>query len=336
MLGANVAEAGVQPVWIEVLNDSPEWLYLLRSGVDPDYFSPLEVAWSYHGAFADKANATMDAHFRAQEFVNPIPPGVTRSGIVFTNPQPRTRVLNLDLVGRENLLPFSLILPVPDSGADERFARLKEQITEMQATDFGDTSSLRKALEQLPCCATDGQGAVSGDPINLLLVGEFADIGAALSRRGFRRTARDFDDRQHVFRRAPDVVLRKHAQGGAPATWMRLWLAPLRYQGRPIFLGQVARPRGGRFVTSEAGDLTVHPDVDEARNLLIQDMFYSGGLDKFGFVHGVGPATAAAPRRGLDGASYHTDGLRVVLFLATRPLELGEAEILDWASFQKQ
>ena len=48
------------------------------------------------------------------------------------------------------------------------------------------------------------------------------------------------------------------------------------------------------------------------------------------FADGVGAAPTAAPRSTLGGASYQTDGLRVVLFLATRPLELGEAEVLDW------
>ena len=57
--------------------------------------------------------------------------------------------------------------------------------------------------------------------------------------------------------------------------------------------------------------------MDEARNLLVQDMMYSGGLDKLGFARGSG-----TPERG--------DGLRAVLFFATRPLSLSDVEILDW------
>jgi hypothetical protein len=336
MLGANVVETGVQPVWIEVQNNSPEWLYLLRSGIDPDYFSSLEVAWSLHATFAGETNARIDDHFKAQEFVNPIPSGATRSGIVFTNPQPRTRVLNVDLVGGGHLLPFSIFLPVPDSVGDARLGRFREQYADMQATDYLDASLLRAALERLPCCATDGSGATPGDPLNVLMVGEFDDVAAAVTRRGFRRDSREFDDAQQVFGRPPDFILRKYAQGGAPATWVRLWLAPLRFQGSPIFLGQVGRARGGRFVTTDVENLTLHPDVDEARNLLIQDMTYSGGLAKLGFAQGVGAAPVAAPRIALGGASYHTDGLRAVLFLATRPLALGELEILDWANYLEQ
>jgi hypothetical protein len=43
MLGANFDKAEVQPIWIEVRNDTSQPLWLLRSGTDPDYYSPLGV-----------------------------------------------------------------------------------------------------------------------------------------------------------------------------------------------------------------------------------------------------------------------------------------------------
>ena len=79
--------------------------------------------------------------------------------------------------------------------------------------------------------------------------------------------------------------------------------------------------------------MVVHEDVDEARNLLIQDMMYSGGLEKLGFVTGVGAAAEALPRTALNGARYYTDGLRAVLFFGTRPLSLSDVEMLDWVPF---
>ena len=124
----------------------------------------------------------------------------------------------------------------------------------------------------------------------------FPDIAAALVRRSYRRDAQAVDADQHVFGRAPDVVLRKQAQAGAPSTWIRLWLAPIRFEGRPVFIVQVGRPVGGRFVPRGAKDIVLHEDVDEARNLLIQDMMYSGGLDKLGFATGVGVASPTQPR----------------------------------------
>jgi hypothetical protein len=76
--------------------------------------------------------------------------------------------------------------------------------------------------------------------------------------------------------------------------------------------------------------------VDEARNLLIQDMMYAGGLEKLGFVTGVGQASRTQPRTTLSGAHYHTDGLRAVLFFATRPLSLSDVEILDWVPYMER
>jgi len=43
---------------------------------------------------------------------------------------------------------------------------------------------------------------------------------------------------------------------------------------------------------------------------------YSGGLEKLGFVSGVGAAAEARPRTTLNGARYYTDGLRAVLFVS--------------------
>ena len=139
---------------------------------------------------------------------------------------------------------------------------------------------------------------------------------------------------QQVFGRPPDVVLRKQAQAGAPSTSMRVWLAPIRFDGRSS-LPRAGRAAGRRALrTPRRGRASsCMSDVDEARNLLIQDMMYSGGLEKLGFVTGVGAASETQPRTALDGARYHTDGLRAVLFFATRPLSLSDVEFLDWVPY---
>jgi hypothetical protein len=45
---------------------------------------------------------------------------------------------------------------------------------------------------------------------------------------------------------------------------------------------QAGRPVGGRFELRNANDIVLDENVDEARNLLIQDMMYSGSLEKIG------------------------------------------------------
>ena len=146
----------------------------------------------------------------------------------------------------------------------------------------------------------------------------------------YRRVQADEGAGQFVFERQPDAVALKRAQAGAPANWVRLWSVPVRLQGQPVFVAQVGRPVGGRFLPEESNARRLHPDVDEARNLFVQDMMYSGGLERLGFVTGVGAVSRTQPRVVANGASYYTDGLRAVLFFATRPLTLSDVQLLDW------
>ena len=331
--GADINGTKVQPLWIEVHNGTSQALWLLRSGTDPDYFSPDEVAWSMHTTFGGSTNKSMDDYFRKLGFSNPIPPGATQSGILFTNPDRGIKLVNLDVFGSETLIPFSLFLRVPDSTIDPSLAQIPFPFPATAITDCPDLTTLRAAIEHLPCCATDETGKVQADPLNAVGVGLLNDIGAALVRRNYRRDAREFDRAQRVFGREPDFVMRKQAQAGAPSTWIRGWLAPIRFQGQLVYVAQVGRPIGGRFAPRGETHLKLHENVDEARNLLIQDMMYSGGLDKLGFAYGVGEATPTHPRATPDGATYYTDGLRAVVFFATRPRSLSDVDLLDWVPY---
>ena len=288
----------------------------------------LEIAWLLHTKFDKKGNAEIDTYFESLSFKNPIPSGVTRSGILFTNPHKGTHVLNVDLLGQQTFFPFTLFLRVPgehDTTPKEALARLEA----LDYTDYQDTDAFRVALEQLPCCTT------GGDPANLVLVGEFADIAAAMIRRGYRSDHEESDNRQQLFERPADIIVRKSGDGVA-ANWIRMWFAPLRYQGQPVVLAQSGRPIGGRFALATSNKPQLHPDVDESRNLLIQDLLYSGGLAKLGFVRGVG-AVAEEPAKNTNSKHhYHTDGLRAVLFFETRPLTLSDIEILDWVPVLEQ
>ncbi|SAK59360.1 hypothetical protein AWB79_02610 [Caballeronia hypogeia] len=336
MFGADITKANIQPVWVEVENRTSQNLWLLHSGTDPDYFSPLEVAWSMHALLGSATNASIDDHLNKLGFRNPIPAGETRSGFLFTNPDRQIKLVNIDLFGSKTLIPFSLFLPVPNDAGDARFALIPFRYSESEIIDYHDLASLRTALERMPCCATDAKGTTEADPLNVIIIGTLGDIGTAMVRRGYRRELRDTDLAQALFGRRPDVVLRKEAQGGAPSTTLRAWLAPIRYNGSWVYLAQCGRPIGGRFAHHDAASPALHGDVDEARNFLIQDMMYSGGLEQLGFVYGVGAAPPANPRTTLNGASYYTNGLRAVMFFATRPLNFTNVQILDWVPYLEQ
>jgi len=333
LFGADVNASGIQPVWVEVHNGGAEMLWLLRAGTDPDYFSPLEVAWSFHAPLSGARNQAIDDHFNEMAFQNPIPPGSTRSGVIFTNPHHRTRLLNVDLLGQRRAIPFTLFLPIPDDPPDTEAVQIVERYVEADKHDLQSEAAFSTALQQLPCCANDVDSAMSSAPVNIVFVGAFSDVGAALQRRGYRSDRWQIDDRQKLFGRRPDIVGRKAGQGGAPAHWLRLWVAPMHYLGQPVFVGQVGRPVGGRFATAQGNDVQLHPDVDEARNLLVQDLLYSGGLAKLGFIGGAGSGGEVSQDAYRHAAHYSSDGLRAVLFFVTRPLALSDIEFLNWEPY---
>ena len=87
------------------------------------------------------------------------------------------------------------------------------------------------------------------------------------------------------------------AAGWPPSrTRCGVWLTPLRYQGKPIWVGQVSTTLGGRFAASGEETQRIEPDVDDARSDIVQDLLYSQALAKVGFVKGAGSVSAAGPR----------------------------------------
>jgi hypothetical protein len=330
LFGADVNAKGIQPVWIEVENSGPDMLWLLRAGTDPDYFSPLEAAWPFHSLLGGKRNDAIDEHFGALDFPNPIPPRSTRSGIIFTNPHQRTRMLNVDLLGQKRMVPFTLFLPDPDNPPDESAIKTVERHLESVRVNIRSPDVLRKRLEDSPCCAQTEGGDVIGDPVNVVLIGTLDNVAAALIRRGFRTDRKALDDSRRLYGRPPDFVLRKSGQGGLPAHWIRIWSAPFLYRNQPVWLVQAGRPVGGRMAIAEERALVLHPDVDEVRNMLIQDLIYSGGVATLGFAEGAGETRTNRSRTDTAGSRYHTDGLRAVMFILSRPRALSDFEILDW------
>jgi hypothetical protein len=122
----------------------------------------------------------------------------------------------------------------------------------------------------------------------------------------------------YLFGRSQDVALQRSRRSINERLHLRLWLTPLRFQGQSVWVGQVSRDIGVRF-TWKTWNLTTHrvdPDVDEARDYVIEDLLLAGRIDATGYVDGVGACEAASPRRNLTGDPYFTDGKRAVILLS--------------------
>jgi hypothetical protein len=107
-------------------------------------------------------------------------------------------------------------------------------------------------------------------------------------------------------------------------------MSPYRYQGKPVWIGQISRDIGVRLTRKTITTHKIDPDVDETREYLVEDLAYSQSLWKLGYVAGVGAAGLEAPRGNLTGDPYFTDGLRAVLWVADKPISFDDIQGLDW------
>jgi hypothetical protein len=99
---------------------------------------------------------------------------------------------------------------------------------------------------------------------------------------------------------------------------LRLWRTRMALAGQQVWIGQISRDIGVRF-TLKTWNLTTHkidPDVDEARDFVVDNLMAARRVSRIGYVGGVDPSRPAAPRRNLTGDPYITDGLRAVIVLS--------------------
>ena len=351
--GASLADHGIQVVWLSVDNASDLPLRFLPIITDPNYFSAPEVerllrVWWRSGS----ANASIASVIAQSPVPDVIAQKRTAAGFVFTHREGGLKLLEVGFETDRQMLRFRFVLPVGGSSyAIEKvdFRSIYPPGT-VQAVDL---AGLREKLTQLHCCVTDKAGTTNGDPLNLVVVGRGLDALFAFIERGWRldepfdihstyRTIRAFlFGREYlnapvsplfVFGRQQDVALQKARDNISQRNHLRLWLAPFTINGLQVWVGQISRDIGIKL-TTQSWYLTTHvisPDVDQDRFYLMQDLFLSGAVSRFGFVRGVGVSSMPDPRANLTGEPYLTDGLRLVLFLNEPRRSFDQIEFLDW------
>lgn len=352
VFGVPLAVRGIQPVWVEVVNGESVPLWYLRAGTDNAWYSPYEAYHMNRLRAPRKANREMEALFYRLHFSNPVMPGQTNSGFVFTRIDEGTKAVDIDLVGLRTVRSFTFQLQVPGfiGAYREDIVRSHEHPDVVRQID--DDMEFRVAIEELPSCTMDKEGLKQGDPLNLVLVGSPQDIFPAFSRRDWQGTEQTHRasvlktirssvlghvyryspvSPLYVFGRSQDLSAQKARGNVNLRNHLRLWLAPIQFRGQPVWIGQISRDIGVRFVRDIPPTThKIDPDVDEARDGLVQDLAYSQALTKFGYVKGVKQAPRSTPRQNLTGDPYFTDGLRAIMFFDRRPTALAEIEMLDW------
>ncbi len=352
VFGVNLAIHDIQPVWIRVENSSAKPYHLMSSGLDPNYYSPLEAAYTNHSLFLRSRNKIIDEHFQILGFRNPIAPGTSVSGFIHANRDEGTKLVEISLISKNETKFFTFFVPVPGTRADYHSVDFDRLYSENEIVDY-DEDELRTALKNLPCCATNEDGTREGDPLNMVFIGSRDELAAAFVQRGWLHAEETyakavwktiksylFGSRYryspvsplYLYGRRQDYAGQKPRHTILQRNHIRVWLSPMRYQGKPVWIGQISRDIGVRF-TSKAWPPVTHkidPDIDEALYALLEDLAHTQKVMKFGWVEGVGAATRSKPRHNLTGDPFFTHGLRAVLMFDQRPRSFESIQYFDW------
>jgi hypothetical protein len=350
IFGVPLDEVAIQPVWLRIQNLSAYAYVLFLRSIDPDYFSPYEVA--RRGAtLSEQEVAALYPTMRDLEVGRFIAPGAEVEGYVYTHLDRGLKAINVDLVGNRQLQSFSLLVDVPGLRTD--YADLEEGGADGPGAVSLNERTLRTWLaEELPCCTRSADGQ-PGDPLNLVLVGTLDDIRAALvdqhwdvteevtSASLWRLAGAFFSGSRYryapvsplfLFGREQDMSFQKARVVLDERNHIRLWRAPVTYGSTPVWVGHISRDAGikpsGRFWPPTTH--VIDPAVDEARFYLEQDLLYSQHVYKIGLAAGAGESTYDAPRTNAEGDPYFTDGLRAVFFVTDEVSPIDEIEVLDW------
>ncbi len=350
--GAPLAKYGIQPIWLAIENDTDEEITYLPIATDPDFYSPYEVSFRTQGNFSIAANRARDAFFLGKQIVSVAAPHSRIEGFVFGRLDAGVKYTRVWLVGKSRLEKFDFVLDVPGPAFLGEKTRLEDLYPDRTTTEL-DLQALRMNLTKAPCCATNAGASSLGDPINLVVIESEDGLLSPLIERGWHMTQKldpasifetacafVLEDTYqtspvsplYLFGRREDVALQKARSTINERIHLRLWLAPEKFSGRRVWIGQVSRDIGVRL-TDRTWNLTTHkigPDVDFDRSYLLQDLLMSGYVEQYGYVQGVGAAPRTQPRTNLTGDPYFTDGLRLVVFLSSKTRALTEVTQLPW------
>ncbi len=365
VFGVPLANRGIQAVWVRIVNRSSMGTRLLMTKIAPDYYTAREAAGVCHFSilkrllafgfliwfilpvlflvlpfklFATRrANRRMNECFQTLGFpLKNIAPGAVAEGIVFTPLEFGAKVADIALVIDMQVKEYLFSIEVPSSRVDHQrsLSTSKEPVETIDC----DLETLKVKLTEMPPTTTNARGCRTGDPVNLVVIGDFSSVIGVFASRWDQteiitlgscwRTVKAFlfaseyryspVSALYLFQLPQDFALQRVRDSINERLHLRLWSTPLRFEGKEVWVGQVSRDIGVRL-TWRTWNLTTHridPDVDEARDYVMEDLFEAGRIIAGGYVPGVGACTKESPRHNLTGDPYYSDGHRAVVMVS--------------------
>ena len=351
--GVPLAEHDIQPIWIRVVNTTPVHYWILPIAIDPDYYTADEAALVTTDDLDDAAADTVTAAFRKNALPFFLGGHSVNEGYVYATYRRGGRLVDVRLSapGHGQRMRFAVLLPT--EGFDYVQSPLRQLYSQVDSYPDLTRDEARLRIRELPCCTSRADGTGEGDPLNIVLIGDGGQVLAALTSGGWdfteaitadsirRMVGAAISDEAmptapvsalYAFGRKQDIALQRGRSKIAQRNHMRLWLAPFRCEGKPVWVGQVSRDIGVKL-TSKSPTLTTHvidPNVDEARQYVLQSLLHQEAVDWFAIVRGVGAAPVDQPRRNLTDDPYFTDGMRMAIDISSVPVPTWKAVNLEW------
>ena len=337
LFGVPLYDHDIQPVWLEITNGGGEKIRFAMVSVDPDYYSPLEVAYTLRSGFSKTARAAMDERFHSSGISRFVEPGETISGFVFTHLSPGTKSFNVDLFGLTTQQNFAFFIQVPGFTPDHSKVDFEQLYTQDEVREM-TIETFRDSLGELPGYTANSEGEPNGLPVNVVIVANGIDVLRALLRADwYESTAGSSvktDSGQgayYLYGRDPDAVFRIQRNNSVDRNELRLWLAPRLVDGETVWLGQVTNFVGQRsYIEKVFFGAHLDPDVDDARGFLLQNIWYSQGLQSFAWSDTGQQVPFDQPGTDFNGNPFFTDGFRAVLWLSGTPYSMLDTTRLDW------
>ena len=351
--GVSLSEYGIQPIKIRIENASNIDFWLMPIAVDPDYYSADEAARLTGSDLSEDGLARNIRLFRANAIPFFLNAHSTHEGYIYASHKRGGRFVDVRLSGHMKTVRMRFAVLLPTESFDYEYSELRDRYAQVKTLPDLTVAQLREKLRTLPCCTTTAAGTGDGDPLNIVLVGageeavsaltasgwDFTEsitidsigrmIGAAIAEKSFHSAP---VSSLFAFGRKQDIAFQRGRSTISQRNHLRLWLAPFRCEGEPVWVGQVSRDIGVK-ITSKSPTLTTHvidPVVDESREYLFQSLLHHDAISQFGFVKGVGVAGEENPRFNLTDDPYFTDGMRLVVWLSHTPILPHMAQDIGW------
>ncbi|MDK9718547.1 MAG: LssY C-terminal domain-containing protein [Trichlorobacter sp.] len=349
--GFDFVSKGIQPVWIKIENKGQAAYWFIPHRLDPEYYSAMEAANIAYGSRSSAEHKKIYDHFYDVRMPRLVPPKETSKGFVFTKFEPGLKHIVIKLTGKTTKR-FMFALEIPGPEMDFQKVIFSKFYNGHEVKNL-DIAGLRQELEKLPCCTTDAMGANPADPLNLAIVGDRTQVMAELLGRGWDLTETInmgsvfkmlFSDVFGIrYRTSPvsplyllgrphDFAMQKARSTIDRRNHLRLWLSTMKFEGKPVWLGQISRDIGIKFTSKSPYFVTheISENIDESRHYLVEDMLASNAVEKIGYIRVSKPSTLSTPRQNLTGDEYFTDGLMAVVFLVDRYVPYNEVSFLEW------